>query len=209
MNNRAMDRSDPIWKGRKIWVWAAVCTVILPLVFLEDGPIRVLLKDLRVQPVFQLMRLWTWLGFGWVLAAVAAALFGIGLWRKQQRLKQAAALSLIALAVSGLVVQTIKHLIGRPRPKLADQGVFGWGPSFQSGHDSFPSGHTISAFAMAAVLSSFYPSGRWIWYSLAVLVAFTRVYIDAHFASDVFVGAVLGVLIGMWASRLKMGYLKL
>jgi undecaprenyl-diphosphatase len=60
---------------------------------------------------------------------------------------------------------------------------------------------------MAAVMTAVYPSGRWIWYSLAVLVAFTRVYIDAHFASDVLAGAVLGVLIGIWASKLKPGYL--
>jgi undecaprenyl-diphosphatase len=62
---------------------------------------------------------------------------------------------------------------------------------------------------MAAVLSAFYPAGQWAWYSLAVLVAFTRIYIGAHFASDVFVGAVLGVLIGIWASRLKLEHLKL
>ncbi len=208
MNKRERDRSDPFWMSRKTWVWAAVCAVLLPLIFLEDGPIRILLKDHRIQAIFDLMRILTWLGHGWILAAVAAALFGIGRWRKQLRLKQAAALSLIALAVSGLAVQAIKHLIGRPRPKLADQGVLNWGPSFQTGHDSFPSGHAVSAFALAAVLSSFYPAGRWIWYSLAVLAAFTRVYIGAHFPSDVFVGAALGLLIGIWTARLKLEWLK-
>ena len=208
MNNQKMDRADPIWKGRKIWVWAAVCAAILPLIFLGDEPIHSLLIEQRVQPVFQLMAILTWLGQGWLLAAVAIVLFGIGQWRKRPRLRQAAALSLIALLVSGLAVQIVKHLAGRPRPRLVDQGVFSWGPSFQSGHDSFPSGHAISAFTMAAVLSSFYPTGRWIWYSLALLVAFTRVYIGAHFASDVLVGAVLGVWIGIWASTLKRGVLK-
>jgi undecaprenyl-diphosphatase len=208
MIKREMDRSDPFWKSRKTRVRAAVCIAILPLIFLEDGPIYILLRDHRVQAIFDLMRILTWLGHGWVLAAVAAVLVGIGQWRKQLRLKQAAALSLIALAVSGLAVQAIKHLIGRPRPRLADRGVFDWGPSFQTGHDSFPSGHAVSAFAMAAVLSSFYPAARWIWYSLAVLVAFTRVYIGAHFPSDVFVGAALGVLTGIWAARLKLERLK-
>jgi membrane-associated phospholipid phosphatase len=208
MNKREIDRSDSSGMSRKAWIWVAVCAAILPLIFLEDGPIRILLKDLRVHAIFQLMHILTWIGRGWILMVEAAVLFGIGWWWRNTKLKQAGALNLIALAISGLTVQSIKHLAGRPRPKLTDQGVLDWGPSVQSGHDSFPSGHTISAFAMAAVLSSIYPAGRWIWYSLAVLVAFTRVYIDAHFASDVFVGAVLGVLIGIWVSTLKLGYLK-
>lgn len=208
MNKPIPDRPDSSWMGRKAWIWVAVCAVLLPLIFLEDGPIRILLKDLRVHAIFQLMHILTWLGRGWVLIVEAVVLFGIG-WRwRNTKLKQAGALSLIAVTTAGLAVQTIKHLTGRPRPKLVDQGVFNWGPSFESGHDSFPSGHTISAFAMAAVLSYFYPSYQWVWYSLAVLVAFTRVYIDAHFASDVFVSAVLGLLIGFWASRLKLEYLK-
>jgi len=153
------------------------------------------------------MHILTWLGLGWVLAAAASTLYGIGQRWNRPRLKQAAVRSLIALAVSGLAVQTIKHLTGRPRPKLADQGVSAWGPSLHSGHDSFPSGHAYSAFAMAAVFSYFYPSGRWIWYSLAVLVAFTRVYINAHFPSDVFVGGLLGVLTGIWAAKVKSEWL--
>ncbi|MBI3595702.1 MAG: phosphatase PAP2 family protein [Nitrospirae bacterium] len=194
--------------SRKGLIWTVVIVALLPLVFLEDGLIRSILKDLRVHPLFKLMHILTWFGRGWVLAVEAAVLYVIGRWLKQQKLKQAGGRSLIAVAVAGTVVQVVKHLTGRPRPKLVDTGIMNWGPSFASGHDSFPSGHTISAFAMAAVLSAVYPAGQWIWYSLAVFVAFTRIYIDAHFASDVFVGAVLGVLIGVWASRLKLEYLK-
>lgn len=202
------DCSDRLRMSRAGLIWTAMIIALLPIVFLEDGPIRTLLKDHRIPFLFKLMHILTWLGVGWVLAAVAAGLFGIGYLRGNLKLMKAAVLSMIALAVSGLAVQIIKHIIGRPRPRLTDQGMVGWGASLQSGHDSFPSGHAFSSFAMAAVLSSFYPAGQWIWYSLAVLVAITRIYIDAHFASDVFIGAVLGVLIGIWASRLRLGYLK-
>ena len=208
MNKPMMDRPDHFRMSRKVLIWTVIIAALLPLVFFEDGPIRSILKDLRVPVLFKPMHILTWIGNGRILMAVALILFGIGWWWSEKKLKQAGMLGLIALAVSGMAVQTIKHLVGRPRPKLADQGVFKWGPSFERGHDSFPSGHTISAFAMAAVLSYFYPSGRWIWYSLAILVAFTRIYIDAHFASDVFGAAVLGVLIGIWASKLKLEYLK-
>ncbi|HUK57368.1 MAG TPA: phosphatase PAP2 family protein [Nitrospiria bacterium] len=194
--------------SRKGLIRAGVIVALLLLVFLEDGPIRGVIKDLRVHAVLKLMHLLTWLGRGWVLGAEAIALYGIGRWLKRPELKQAGVRCLIAVSVAGAAVQVIKHLVGRPRPRLVDRGIVDWGPSFVSGHDSLPSGHTISAFAMAAVLSAFYPAGQWIWYALAVLVAFTRIYIDAHFPSDVFVGAVLGVLIGVWASRLKRERLK-
>jgi undecaprenyl-diphosphatase len=203
-----MERPDFLGMSRKVWIGTAVSILLLPLIFIEDGQIRTVLTDLRVPVLFKLMHILTWIGKGWVLMAAAAILLGIGVRRTDPKLKQAGALGLIALAVSGLAVQTIKHLVGRPRPKLTDQGIVNWGPSLNSGYDSFPSGHTISAFAMAAVMTAVYPSGRWIWYSLAVLVAFTRVYIDAHFASDVLAGAVLGVLIGIRASKLKLGTLK-
>jgi undecaprenyl-diphosphatase len=208
MINPISDCADRLRMSRTGLIWTAIIIALLPLIFLEDGPIQTLLKEHRVYFLFKLMHILTWLGVGWVLAAVSVVLLGYGYLRENLKMMKTAVLSLIALAVSGLAVQTIKHLIGRPRPRLVEHGIIGWGPSFQSGHDSFPSGHALSSFAMAAVLSSFYPAGQWVWYSLAVLVAFTRIYIDAHFSSDVFVGAVLGVLVGIWASRLKLGYLK-
>jgi len=208
MINPISDSADRLWMNRKGLIWTAIIIALLPVIFLEDNLIRTLLKEHRIHVLFKLMHFLTWLGVGWVLAAVAAILLGIGYLRQYSKLIKAAVLSLIALAISGLAVQMIKHLIGRPRPRLVEQGIVSWGPSLQSGHDSLPSGHALSSFAMAAVLSSFYPTGQWVWYSLAVLVAFTRIYIDAHFASDVFVGAVLGVLIGIWASGLKLGFLK-
>jgi undecaprenyl-diphosphatase len=208
MINPFSNCADRLQMTRKGLIWTVIIVVLLPVVFLEDGSIDRVLKDLRAPGLLRLMQILTWLGVGWVQAVVAAVLLGIGYRRDNLKLRKAAVLSLIALAVSGLAVQTLKHLIGRPRPRLADQGIAGWGPSFQSGHDSLPSGHALSSFAMAAVLSAFYPAGQWAWYSLAALVAFTRIYIGAHFASDVFVGAVLGVLIGIWASRLKLEHLK-
>lgn len=59
---------------------------------------------------------------------------------------------------------------------------------------SFPSGHTATAFALAAVLSAYYPRGRWLFWSLAMLCATQRVWANAHFPSDVFAAACVGLL---------------
>lgn len=89
----------------------------------------------------------------------------------------------------------LKHLFGRERPQESDgRTVF---VPFSS-HDSFPSGHTTEAFAVASVIAA--RSKSWpipvIAYSLATLVALDRMNTRDHFASDVVAGAFLGTAIG-------------
>lgn len=197
--------SSPPGASRLRWVRrAALWAVVITAAFLLDDAVRPLMLSLRVEPVYRLMKILTWIGKGWVLLLAAVILLATGLWKRRAWLREAGLKGAVALAASGVVVQTVKHLAGRPRPKLWDRGETAWGPSFQSGHDSFPSGHTISAFAFAAVLAGVYPKGRWIWYLLAVLVGFTRLYLDAHYASDVLAAAGLGLICGAWALRLRL-----
>lgn len=89
----------------------------------------------------------------------------------------------------------LKRLFGRERPRESDgRTVFVPG----SKHDSFPSGHTTEAFAVASVIAA--RSKSWpipvIAYSLASLVAFDRINTRDHFASDVVAGAFLGTAVG-------------
>ena len=65
-------------------------------------------------------------------------------------------------------------------------------------NSSFPSGHTTQAFALASVISGHYDDA-WVKYSsytVAGLVGIARSYHDAHFASDVLAGALVGTLVG-------------
>jgi membrane-associated phospholipid phosphatase len=104
-----------------------------------------------------------------------------------------------SLIASGIVTPTIKLVIGRARPR-ENVGIAKFHPFSlaYSSNSSFPSGHTTEAFALASVIATHYEE-TWVScasYSIAGLVGIARSYHDAHFASDVLVGALIGTLIG-------------
>lgn len=88
----------------------------------------------------------------------------------------------------------LKNIIARPRPKIDLPGAivpFDFYHSF-----SFPSGHAVMSFAAAFVLGRVHKKSKWLYYSLAMLISFSRIYLGKHYPSDVLVGAVIGLLIG-------------
>nr|WP_281414040.1 phosphatase PAP2 family protein [Rhodoblastus sphagnicola] len=102
----------------------------------------------------------------------------------------------VVLADSGLLSQALKHPIGRARPALLDKV----GPhhfeffSLPSIYASFPSGHTITAFATAAALGFFLPRRfKPLPFLAALAIAASRVIIGAHYCSDVLGGALIGL----------------
>ena len=60
---------------------------------------------------------------------------------------------------------------------------------------SFPSGHSAVAWSLALVLGWLYPQGRWFFIFLAIMVMIQRVLSSAHFPSDTFAGAAIGILV--------------
>lgn len=75
------------------------------------------------------------------------------------------------------------------------------------GRWTFPSNHAANFFSLASVLTFFYRKQRWIPWLIAVLVAYSRVYVGRHYPLDVLAGAILGFVIGrvlcaLWQARL-------
>jgi undecaprenyl-diphosphatase len=101
---------------------------------------------------------------------------------------------LIGLVTSGIVVQIVKHLIGRARPRITDSLVI-IGPTFRGSYDSFPSGHTAMAFCLACILSHYFPAYRIPFYLFAILEGLARIDGTSHFPSDVLAGAIVGIVI--------------
>lgn len=101
---------------------------------------------------------------------------------------------LAPVLLSTLLSHLLKWLIGRGRPRL---GLGAWHFEPLAGADfcdSFPSGHTSAAGAVAVLLGIYFPRARWVFYFCAAMVGLERVVSDWHFLSDVLAGYVLGVL---------------
>ena len=150
----------------------------------------------------------TWLGNGWILAFIT----GLGLWFYDRDVfKYHWPWMMLATLLSGLTVVLIKSLIARPRP-LAE-----FAPLIQSGQlyinvlgsalkaNSFPSGHTQVAFAVATYLSLIFRRAAFIFLMLACLVGISRIYLGVHFPLDVLVGAMIGggfsVIVWKWRKK--------
>jgi len=152
---------------------------------------------------------------GWLLipCGVVVIVVSLGDWRRVSRASAAAwweiatfaGVLFAVVAVSGIVTDIIKPIVGRWRPGYVHDGVFVFSPLSLGGysHYSFPSGHSTTAAAVA-MLAAFVPGVITIpVVALAGLVALSRIVVNAHFPSDVvggvFVGMGVGYVILRWA----------
>lgn len=161
-----------------------------------DIPILRLLRSHNLSALQSLGDLGEKLGNGGTLIAISALLLGTGYVLKRQAWIRAAVDSLLAHGVVALVVNSLKHIIGRPRPRLTHSGGWQWWPSLQSGLDSFPSGHTSATVAVVTVLARALPRLSWVPFALAGWVGASRIWRGSHFPGDVVGGMVLGFMVG-------------
>jgi hypothetical protein len=142
-----------------------------------------------------------------------AALYGVGRIGHFDRIADLGLHGTEAIVASAGITYMIKGLAGRQRPSFADvddADDFSLGGGFTSGsHSSFPSGHATAAFAAATVVTletrRWSKSSTWyvapIMFAGASLVGVSRLYSNAHWASDVVMGAGIGTLTGLEVYR--------
>jgi membrane-associated phospholipid phosphatase len=137
-----------------------------------------------------------------MLPALALA-YGAGRLADRPALFQGAEHSAAALAAATLAAGAIKVTVGRLRPDAgADRDELRPG-SFAGRRQSFPSGHTAAAFALAGSIAeeSHDPAVAALAYVGAAAVGWSRVYRDVHWSSDVVAGAMVGLAAARWAGH--------
>ncbi len=105
---------------------------------------------------------------------------------------------LVAIAGASAVLHTLKLFLGRRRPRdEIEMNLYAFMPlSFDLQHNSFPSGHALTIFCVATIASAAFPALTVLWFAGAVVLAFTRALLTAHFVSDVLIGAGIGLIAG-------------
>lgn len=140
----------------------------------------------------------TFMGEGIIASGISLFLIIYGIVKKQAYIHSAGCAGLLSYVLSGAISQILKKQFLYPRPLLELYDVRVVGENLYT--QSFPSGHTTTAFALAIALGSFFPKLRVYFVAAACLVGFSRIYVGAHYPFDVLGGAVLGVLLGSFSA---------
>lgn len=130
------------------------------------------------------------------LGSVAGAFYLLGRARKDDRARETGLLSAQALVNSIIVESALKGITQRGRPTIGRERS-----EFFEGGNSFPSGHSTQAWAVAAVVASEYKDRRAVQilaYGVATAVSVARFTGQKHYLSDVVVGSALGYTIGKY-----------
>lgn len=117
-------------------------------------------------------------------------------------------ITLVIGLLLGLLIGNIilKPLVARPRPCWINSDI---ALLIASPKDfSFPSGHTLSSFIAAIILLKEDKKFGYVAMILAILIAFSRMYLYVHFPSDILAGVVLAILIGFAAIRISRKFVK-
>lgn len=109
------------------------------------------------------------------------------------------------LLIVAAVSQGLKALISRNRPF---EDIPNIEKLSEAGGSSFPSGHTLEAFAVAMGISVMFTRKRYVIpvFAWAMLVAYSRMALGVHYLSDVLAGIAIGVFIGWFVPRIFRGF---
>ena len=117
-----------------------------------------------------------------------------------------------AVGFSVLIGEVLKYAIGRGRPFVGGKpDPFNFIPFIGTeAHFSLPSGHAVTAFALAFAVSALWPRLRVFMFTYAVVILLTRLVLLAHHPSDVVAGALVGIVGAMavryWFAARRLGF---
>ncbi|WP_421799967.1 phosphatase PAP2 family protein [Haliscomenobacter sp.] len=173
----------------------------IPFLAADQGALLIQLNDHRSPGGDLFFRWFTKVGEGYGYLAVFLLLL-------VYKRRAAWGVPLLGVAVS-LVAWIGKTLFQHPRPYLyfEQQGLLAQlelipGVKMHKGLTSFPSGHTMAAFALFTFLALCFPRKPWLsltCFCIALLVGVSRMYLVQHFFEDVYSGALLGLGLGILA----------
>jgi membrane-associated phospholipid phosphatase len=142
----------------------------------------------------------TYYGYIGPANVISLTVYAAGLFTGEDNIRTTGRLAFEAISISGISVMAIRYIFGRSRPYYNEgPRKFNW---FEASNEiqSFPSGHTVVAFAMSTIFAEQIDNiwARIGFYGMAALTGFARVHNNQHWLSDVITGAALGMGAGFY-----------
>jgi len=185
--------SSPSRWEKSDWVTASVVAGFTGLFFALDDEIKEEVQGSRNAVTDDFSEIFERFGNGAFTIPTLAGLYLYGRFGEDDKLERTTLLATESFLVSGLFSTVLKVSAGRHRPSEENSADTFDGLSINN--NSFPSGHTTTAFSIATVVASEYehiPLIAPISYGIATLTGFSRLNDNKHWASDVVFGAALG-----------------
>jgi membrane-associated phospholipid phosphatase len=170
-----------------------IAATAIAVSFHFDDSVRDFMMQHQNPPVQNFMRYVSLLGDWPTHAAVGLVLLGLAWRRGSEEWTRIFFVMLLAMMLAGVVGTVIKRTVPRARPSVHTE--IGWvGPRSSSKYQSFPSGHVGASTAFFGVLLIARRRVGIACLPIPILIGVSRMYIGAHYLSDVVCAAVLGTL---------------
>jgi membrane-associated phospholipid phosphatase len=175
------------------WLIAiVVAATAIAVSFHVDDTVRDFMMQHQSPVMRNFMRYVSLLGDWPLHAAVGLVLLGLAWRRGSEEWTRIFLAMLLAMLLAGVAGTVIKYTVPRARPSVHVETRWG-GPRLTSKYDSFPSGHVGASTAFFGVLLIAWRRVGLACLPIPVLIGFSRMYLGAHYLSDVVCAAVLGI----------------
>jgi membrane-associated phospholipid phosphatase len=195
-HDRSFSDENSFVKRSTVLYWLigiAIAAMAVGASFYFDDTVWIFLRQHQDRGVYNFMRNVSRFGDWPSHVALGLALLGIAWVRSSKKWARVFLAMLIAMALAGVAGTVIKRSIPRARPSVHTDTRWG-GPRFSTKYHSFPSGHVGASTAFFGVLLIARRRVGLACLPIPILIGFSRMYIGAHYLSDVVCAAILGTL---------------
>ena len=189
-------------RGKIVFYWLigiVIAAIVMVAAFYFDESVRNFIAQHQNRATHNFMRKVSRFGDWPEHFALGLALAGFAWWRGNRKWTRIFLSMLVALAIAGLVGRGIKIGTGRARPSVRAEEVWN---RFSTKYHAFPSGHVAASTAFFGVLFFAKRRAGLACLLIPILIGFSRMYVNAHYLSDVVFAAILGILCAILVGRL-------